>query len=63
MVSNIENNCCASHHLKNIDSSSRTMALKSNQPLTELSTSNIPEGKGQPVRKADNLTAICELLV
>jgi hypothetical protein len=38
------------------------MALGSIQPLTEMSTRNLPGGKGWPVRKADNLTAICELL-
>jgi hypothetical protein len=32
------------------------MVLGSTQPLTEMSTRNIPEGKGRPVRKADNLT-------
>jgi hypothetical protein len=36
--------------------SSRTMALGSNQPLTEISTSNLPWGKGRTARKADNLT-------
>jgi hypothetical protein len=40
--------------------SSRIMALVSTQPLTEMSTRNFPEGKGQPARKADNLTAICK---
>jgi hypothetical protein len=38
------------------------MALGSTQPLTEMSTRNLPGGggvKGQPARKADNLTAIC----
>jgi hypothetical protein len=35
-------------------------ALGSTQPLTEMSTMNLPGGKGQPARKADNLTAICE---
>jgi hypothetical protein len=40
--------------------SSRTMVLGSTQPLTEISTRNIPGGKGRPARKADNLTAICE---
>jgi hypothetical protein len=35
------------------------MALGSTQPLTEMSTRNVP-GKGQPARKADNLTVICE---
>jgi hypothetical protein len=28
--------------------------------LTEMSTGNLPGGKGMPERKADNLTAICE---
>jgi hypothetical protein len=36
------------------------MALGSTQPLTEMSTSNLPERKGRPALKADNLTAICE---
>jgi hypothetical protein len=36
------------------------MALGLSQPLTEMSTRNIPGGKGWPVHKADNLTAICE---
>jgi hypothetical protein len=36
------------------------MTLGPTQPLTEMSTRNIPGGKGRPVRKADNLTAICE---
>jgi hypothetical protein len=35
-------------------------ALRSNQPLTELSARNLPGGKGQLVHKAENLTAICE---
>jgi hypothetical protein len=40
------------------------MALGSTQPLTEMSTRNLPVGgKGRPVRKADNLTAICEPIV
>jgi hypothetical protein len=43
--------------------SSRTVALGSTQPLTEMSTRNIPGGKGRPARKADNLTAICEPIV
>jgi hypothetical protein len=38
-------------------------ALLSTQPLTEMSTRNIPGGKGRPVRRADNLTAICEPIV
>jgi hypothetical protein len=36
------------------------MALVSIQPLTEMSTRNLPGGKGRPARKADNLTAIYE---
>jgi hypothetical protein len=43
--------------------SGRTMALRSPRPLTEMSTRNLPEGKGRPERKADNLTAICEPIV
>jgi hypothetical protein len=39
------------------------MALRSTQPLTEMSTRNIPGGKGRQARKADNLTAICEPIV
>jgi hypothetical protein len=35
-------------------------ALGSTQPLTEMSTRNLPEGKGRPARKADNLNAVCE---
>jgi hypothetical protein len=40
--------------------SSRTMALDSTQPLTEMSTRNLSGGKGRPAHKADNLTAIYE---
>jgi hypothetical protein len=39
------------------------MVLVSTQPLTEMSTRNIPGGKGRPAYKADNLTAICEPIV
>jgi hypothetical protein len=35
------------------------MALGSTQPLTEMSSRNLPGGKGRPVLGADNLTAIC----
>jgi hypothetical protein len=31
------------------------MALGSTQPLTEMSTRNIPGSKGRPAREADNL--------
>jgi hypothetical protein len=37
------------------------MAQGSTQPLTEMSTRNLPGGEGWPARKAENLTAICEL--
>jgi hypothetical protein len=43
--------------------SNRTMALGSTQPLTEMSTGNLPGGKKRPARRADNLTAICEPIV
>jgi hypothetical protein len=39
---------------------SRAMALRSTQPLTEMSTRNLPGGKKRPARRADNLAAICE---
>jgi hypothetical protein len=39
------------------------MALGSIQSLTEMSTRDLPGGKGRPARKADNLTAICELIL
>jgi hypothetical protein len=40
--------------------SSRTMALGSTPPLTEMSTRKFLGRKGRPARKADNLTAIRE---
>jgi hypothetical protein len=43
--------------------SSHTMALESTQPLTEMSTRNLPGGKGWLVCEADNLTAICEPII
>jgi hypothetical protein len=43
--------------------SSRTMAMGSTQPLTEMSTKNLPEDKERPSRKADNFTAFRELTV
>jgi hypothetical protein len=39
------------------------MALGSTQRLTEMSTRNLPGGKGRLARGADNLTAICETIV
>jgi hypothetical protein len=42
----------------------RTMAPKSIQPVTEMSTTNLPGVKhDQTARKTDNLTAICESIV
>jgi hypothetical protein len=35
----------------------------STQPLTEMSTRNVPGGKGRLARRADNLTAIYEQIV
>jgi hypothetical protein len=44
--------------------SSCTMALGLIYPPTEMSTGNLPGGKVLPAgAKADNLTAICELIV
>jgi hypothetical protein len=45
------------------NTSSRTMAPGSTQPLTEMSTRNRPVGKGRPARGANNVTAICEPIV
>jgi hypothetical protein len=39
------------------------MTLWFNQPLAEMSTRNLSEGKERLVRKADNLTPICEPIV
>jgi hypothetical protein len=49
--------------LNSSNPSSHTMTLRSTQPLTEMSTRNLPPGKGRPARKADKLTAICEPIV
>jgi hypothetical protein len=46
-----------------LNPSSRTTALGSTQPLTEMSTRNHPGGKGRPARGAENLTTICEPIV
>jgi hypothetical protein len=43
--------------------SSRTMALESTHPPTEMSARNLAGGKGRSARKADSLTAVCELIV
>jgi hypothetical protein len=39
------------------------MALRSTQPLTEMSTMYLPGGKMRSERKADNLAAICEPII
>jgi hypothetical protein len=41
----------------------RTMALGSTQPLTEMSTSDLPGGKFPSMPKTDNLTVIYEPIV
>jgi hypothetical protein len=39
------------------------MALGSTQPLIEMSTRNLPGGKGRLALKADNISAICKPIV
>jgi hypothetical protein len=39
------------------------MALGLTQPLTEMSTMNLPGDEGQPAHRVDNLTTICEPIV
>jgi hypothetical protein len=39
------------------------MAVVSTQSLTEMGTRNFPGGKGRQAHEADNLTAICDLIV
>jgi hypothetical protein len=43
-----------------LNPSIRAVALGPTQPLTEMSTRNLPGNKGRPACKADNHTAICE---
>jgi hypothetical protein len=43
--------------------SSLTMTLGPSQPLTEMSTRNLPAGRGRSARKPGNLAAICEPIV
>jgi hypothetical protein len=45
-------------HLPN--PSSRHTSQGSTQTPTEMTTRNLPGSKEQPMRKADNITAICE---
>jgi hypothetical protein len=42
--------------------SSRSMALVLAQPLTEMTTRNLPGGRGEAAN-SDNLSVICELIV
>jgi hypothetical protein len=42
---------------------SHTMGLGSTQPLTEISTRNLPGSIGWLAHKIDNLTTICEPVV
>jgi hypothetical protein len=46
-----------------LNPSSHTVTLRSTRALTEMSTRNPSGAKGQPVHKADSLTAVCELIV
>jgi hypothetical protein len=57
----IQNTCIIATSSSN--TSNRNMILGSTQTLIEMSTRKIPRGRGQPTRKADNLTAICEPIV
>jgi hypothetical protein len=43
--------------------SSHIMAVRSTQPLTEMSTRNLPGSKERVARKADNFTAFCKPIV
>jgi hypothetical protein len=43
-----------------VNPSSSAMTLGSTQPLTEMSTRNLPGGKKRQARRADNLAAIYE---
>jgi hypothetical protein len=45
--------------MKRYNPYSRTMALESTQPLTEMSTRNLHGAEKRPTRKADNPHAIC----
>jgi hypothetical protein len=60
-VGSIPDEVIAFSKLPNI--STRTVALGSTQPLTEMSTRNLLGGYGRPARKADKFIAICEPIV
>jgi hypothetical protein len=49
--------------MRSLDISSIDIILPavSSQPLTEMSTRNLPGGKGRPARKADNSTTMSRL--
>jgi hypothetical protein len=46
-----------------LNSSSRAMALRLTQPLTEMSARNLPKSKGRPERKAHILTVIYKPII
>jgi hypothetical protein len=49
--------------LNSLNPSSRTLPLRSAQPLTEMSTRNLSETKGRSVHKTDKLTSTFELII
>jgi hypothetical protein len=49
--------------MRSLDFSIDLILPGSTQPLTKISTKNLPGGKRWQARKADNLTTICELIV
>jgi hypothetical protein len=49
--------------IMSLDPSSRTLTLDSAQPLTQMSTRELPGGKGMLARKFNSLTAIYEPIV
>jgi hypothetical protein len=46
--------------MNGLDPSNLTMDFGSTQPITELSTRELPGGKGRLARKADDFNSICE---
>jgi hypothetical protein len=53
-------NIIAEPLFKNYKKDNKFIHRQETQHLTEMSTRNLPVGKGRPPRKADNLTTICE---
>jgi hypothetical protein len=43
-----------------LNPSSRTISMRSTEPLTEMDIGKLPGGKEWPARKADNFTATCK---